>query len=133
MTAGYSNTPLVKKLGIKDGFKVLFVNQPTDYLNLLGQLPDVVEAADQKNIDFIHYFTKCKSELESEILSLKGKLAKTGTLWVSWPKKSSNVDTDLDGNIVRLTGLNAGLVDVKVCAVSDIWSGLKFMYRKKDR
>lgn len=132
--AGYSKTPLAKKLGMKAGYKVLFINQPDYYLTLFDDLPEVEEAkTDDVEINFIHYFTKSAKELQSAFPKLKKQLAKDGTLWISWPKKTAKVETDLDGNIVRKIGLDVGLVDVKVCAVDETWSGLKFMYRVEDR
>jgi len=122
---------LVKKLGIKDGQRVLFINQPDYYFELLEVLPEVSEASDEA--DFIHLFVKSIAELDSNLLVLKSKLKKTGMLWVSWPKKLSGVITDLNDGVVRQAGLDVGLVDTKVCAVDAIWSGLKFMYRKIDR
>ena len=134
MSAGYSSTPLVKKLGIKPGFKVLTSNAPEHYGNLLGPLPEGAEYVDEgENLDFIHLFALEKQELEINFHHLMKKLAKNGSLWVSWPKKASKVKTELSDAIVRETGLKAGLVDVKVCAVDQVWSGLKFMYRVKDR
>jgi len=134
MEAGYSGTPLAKKLGIKEGYSVLFINQPDYYLQLFADLPEVVEAdGAASDIDFMHFFTKSAEELKKQLPQMKKQLKKTGMLWVSWPKKSAKVETDLDGNIVRQMGLDAGLVDVKVCAVDQVWSGLKFMYRVKDR
>jgi hypothetical protein len=135
---GYSGTPLPKKLGIKDGFRVRLVAAPADVrTELKASLADctaVTTVTDGKNaLDFSILFTKSKSELSKEFSRLSKLLAPAGMLWVSWPKKSSGVPTDLDENIVRNIGLAAGLVDVKVCAVTDIWSGLKFVRRLKDR
>lgn len=136
-SAGYSGTPLVKKLGIKPGFKVLLIGAPDHYLvETLGPLPaDValLEVAIDGEMDFVQYFTKSSAELESAFPRLKAMLKPNATLWVSWPKKASKVPTDLDGNVVRRLGLEGGLVDVKVCAVDEVWSGLKFVYRLKDR
>lgn len=131
--SGYSKTPLAKKLGIKAGYSIRLVNQPDYYLTLFDELPDVHEASTGEQVDFIHFFTKSISELETRLPDLKSDLKPIGILWVSWPKKAAKVDTDLDGNIVRELGLENGLVDVKVCAVDEVWSGLKFMYRIKDR
>lgn len=134
--AGYSRTPLLKKLGIKEGFVLKVYNEPSSYWEYLTPLPDNVQVSleDQPNeVDFIHYFCKSADTLKAEILQLKSLLKKTGTLWISWPKKSSKVPSDLSDMIVRHTGLETGLVDVKVCAVDDIWSGLKFVYRVADR
>jgi hypothetical protein len=130
---GYSGTPLPKKLGIKDGFRVCFVAAPSEVLSELKTA--VAEAAPNGKapIDFAMVFSKSKTELRKEFRRVSKLLAPSGMLWVSWPKKSSGVATDLDENIVRGIGLAAGLVDVKVCAVTDIWSGLKFVRRLKDR
>ena len=133
---GYSGTPLLKKLGIKPGYKVLIVNEPDHYLEILGSLPEqaqVVKVDYPKPVDFIHVFCRDEEELNNSFPPLKEKLAKHGMLWVSWIKKSSKLDTDITGNEVRSLGLQIGLVDVKVCAVDEDWSGLKFMFRKEDR
>ncbi|MTI21872.1 DUF3052 family protein [Fulvivirga sp. RKSG066] len=132
--SGYSKTPLAKKLGIKAGDKVLFINQPDTYFSLFEELPDITEVDfSTSEVDFIHFFTTSHKELKAQLPFLKERLSKTGMLWVSWPKKSAKVACDIDGNIVRHLGLEAGLVDVKVCAVDETWSGLKFMFRIKDR
>jgi hypothetical protein len=132
---GYSGTPLPKKLGIKDGFRVRLTAAPEDVLaELHAALRPCKIAGDGKStLDFAMVFTKSKADLKNEFRRLSKLLAPAGMLWVSWPKKSSGVATDLDENIVREMGLAAGLVDVKVCAVTDIWSGLKFVRRLKDR
>lgn len=134
--AGYSGTPLLKKLGIKPGYSVLIVNDPDHFSELLGDLPEGAEVVGSDHsgpIDFIHVFCSNEEALHNSFPPLKEKLAKDGTLWVSWIKKSSKLETDITGNEVRSLGLYIGLVDVKVCAVDDDWSGLKFMYRKEDR
>ena len=135
MTAGYSKRPLVQKLGIKSGSKIIILNAPPDYDQTLGPLPDGVTLAKTLDdpLDFIHFFTKSNIELESRFNDLKQALAYDGMLWISWPKKASKVETDLDENIIRDTGLAKGLVDVKVAAVDAVWSGLKFVYRLEDR
>ncbi len=135
MPAGYSKTPLVKKLGIKLGFKIHFANPPDNLQSLLGELPEKTTTIVELNgpVDYIHFFTKSKDELQTQFPILKAALAQNGLLWISWPKKASKVTTDLNENIVRDIGLQNGLVDVKVCAVDEIWSGLKFVYRLKDR
>lgn len=132
---GYSGTPLPKKLGIKQGFRVFFLNAPSD---VISELKDALAGCQavrdgETALDFSMIFTKSKTELPREFKRLSKQLASAGMLWVSWPKKSSGVATDLDQNIVRDIGLAAGLVDVKVCAVTEIWSGLKFVRRLKDR
>lgn len=135
MPAGYSQTPLIKKLGIKEGFKVHFENPPDNLQTLLGELPEETTVLIELigPVDYIHLFTKSKDELQTQFPILKTALAQNGLLWISWPKKASKVTTDLNENIVRGVGLQNGLVDVKVCAVDEIWSGLKFVYRLKDR
>lgn len=134
--AGYSGTPLQKKLGIKSGYTILLVNEPDNYFDLIGDLPEesqLVRADHPDPIDFIHVFCEDEQSLLNCFPPLKDKLTKNGILWVSWIKKSSKLGTDISGNEVRSLGLHIGLVDVKVCAVDEDWSGLKFMYRKEDR
>ena len=129
---GYSGTPLPKKLGIKPGFRVHLVNSPPDVREELSA--ELAECSLVKQpLDVVILFTKSRINLAKEFPRLAKMLAPAGMLWVSWPKKSSTVKTDLDGNVVREIGLAAGLVDVKVCAVTDVWSGLKFVRRVKDR
>ncbi len=115
---GYSGTPLAKKLGIKAGFRVRLFNAPENV---------------RAELDFAMLFTRSRGELAKEFRRLGKALAPAGMLWVSWPKKSSGVAANVDENVVRAIGLDAGLVDVKVCAVTEIWSGLKFVRRVKDR
>lgn len=133
--AGYSGTPLAKKLGIEPNDVLGLVHAPPDYLDLLAPLPEGVRAASRlgKDMRFVHLFATARAALGRDLPRAKGALAKDGILWVSWPKKASGMATDLDENVVREIGLAAGLVDVKVCAVDHTWSGLKFMYRIKDR
>jgi hypothetical protein len=132
---GYSGTPLPKKLGIKDGMKICFLDAPPDVVaELKPSLAkcDIVHAP-KSPLDFAMLFTKSAVSLKKEFSRTAKALTEAGMLWVSWPKKSSGVPTDLTENIVRDIGLAAGLVDVKVCAVTEIWSGLKFVRRLKDR
>jgi Protein of unknown function (DUF3052) len=133
--SGYSGTPLPKKLGIKPGFRVCLIDAPSEVrAELKAELGDCVNASDGKaTLDFAMVFTKSKADLAKDFKRIGKLLAPAGMLWVSWPKKSSGVVTDLNEHIVRETGLDAGLVDVKVCAVTDVWSGLKFVRRVKDR
>jgi hypothetical protein len=133
--AGYSKRPLSEKLGIKNGQKIHIANAPAGYVKTLGNLPDNVILGKSRDgsCDFIQFFSREKSQLESEFPRLKENLAKSGCLWISWPKGASGVSTDLNENVVRQIGLKNGLVDVKVCAVDDVWSGLKFVFRLKDR
>ena len=131
---GYSGTPLPKKLGIKDGYHVCLVDAPEEVCaELNSALAKCKVGGGKTQIDVAIVFTKSGSKLVKEFKRLTRQLAPAGMLWVSWPKKSSGVATDLDENIVREIGLAAGLVDVKVCAVSEVWSGLKFVRRLKDR
>lgn len=135
MTAGYSGTPLVKKLGIKPGFRVRFINPPKRYDKTLGPLPAevTIASATRGTFDFIHIFADRQAELDRRLPALKKAIAKDGMIWISWPKKASGVATDLSDGAVRKVGLSTGLVDIKTCAVDETWSGLKFVYRKKDR
>jgi hypothetical protein len=131
---GYSGTPLPKKLGIKTGFRVQLTNAPAEVRAELQQaLADCTTIKQGNSLDFAMLFTKSRAELTKEFSRIAKLLAPAGMLWVSWPKKSSGVTTDVDENVVRGIGLDAGLVDVKVCAVTEIWSGLKFVRRVKDR
>jgi hypothetical protein len=133
--AGYSGTPLPKKLGIKEGFRVALIDLPEGFEDLLSPLPSGVEFVSNGPgpLDLVVLFTTQKSELERRFQQLSNRLAPAGMLWVAWPKKSSKVPTDLNENLVRDHGLEVGLVDTKVCAVTEVWSGLKFVYRLKDR
>jgi hypothetical protein len=133
--AGYSGTPLAKKLGFKEGFRAGFVNPPKGFEKELGNLPNAVEICEilRKPLDIIVLFSDSQQTLKKQFPRVAQKLASNGMLWISWPKRASGIATDLSENIIRDIGLAAGLVDVKVCAVNDIWSGLKFVYRLKDR
>jgi hypothetical protein len=133
--AGYSRKSLADKLGIKPGKKLHLANAPDGYGRTLGALPAGVTIlkALQSQCDFIQFFTKEKSELKAAFPKLKKSLATDGILWISWPKGASKIKTDVNENVVREIGLDCGLVDVKVCAVDEVWSGLKFVYRVKDR
>jgi hypothetical protein len=133
--ASDSGTLLSKKLGIKEGMKIAALNSPVAYEDLLGGVPARANQTTRLRgkVDFIHFFTESQSELRRSFPRLKKCLAENGILWISWPKGRSKLATDLNENYVRDTGLQAGLVDVKVCAVDEIWSGLKFVYRLKDR
>jgi hypothetical protein len=125
---------LIRKLGIREGMRVAFVGAPDHYERLLGKLPAVqILGRPGKQMDFVHVFATAARELERRLPGWKAALADDGMLWISWPKKTSSLETDLSGDVVRAAGLASGLVDVKVCAVDDDWSGLKFVYRVKDR
>ena len=132
--AGYSETPLVKKLGIKAGFKIAFVNAPRRFVQELD-LPSflTINSRSRKPLDFVLLFVKSEKELKGSFSAHAARLNPSGMLWVAWPKKSSGVATDLSFNNVQAIGLAAGLVDTKICAVDEIWSGLKFVFRLKDR
>src|SRR6185503_17559288 len=134
--AGYSGTPLVKKLGFKPAFRVAFVNAPSEFASDLGELPDDIQVLNdnlRSPLDLVVLFVTSQRAMKLGFQKLAKKLANNGMLWVSWPKKSSGVATDLSENIIRDIGLDAGLVDVKVCAINEVWSGLKFVYRLRDR
>ncbi|HEY6184371.1 MAG TPA: DUF3052 domain-containing protein [Terriglobales bacterium] len=131
--AGYSGTPLPKKLGIKDGFQVALFEMPEDVRAELKEALSTCKVVREGPLDFSMVFVKMQAELKQKFSKLAKQLVPAGMLWVSWPKKSSGVATDLNENDVRKIGLDAGLVDVKVCAVNDVWSGLKFVIRVKGR
>ena len=133
--AGYSGTPLAQKLGIKAGQEVAAINAPANYSKLLAPLPEAVSFARQATAvtDFVHLFISERKALEKELKRLRKLLADTGVLWVSWPKKSSGVATDVTEDTIREVALPLGFVDVKVCAVDETWSGLKLMIRRTKR
>ncbi|MCY3800552.1 MAG: DUF3052 domain-containing protein [Chloroflexi bacterium] len=133
--AGYSGTPLPKKLGIKESCRLALAYPPDDIEEILGELPDGVEmcSTNSDSLDIIVFFTKEKKLLEDHFGNLARRLQPAGSLWIAWPKRSSRVETDLTENVVREVGLGEGLVDTKVCAISNIWSGLRFVYRLADR
>jgi hypothetical protein len=135
MTAGYSGKRLVEKLGIKPAMRIAIVGAPRGYRSTLGTLPPgvTVAAAARGTLPFIHFFTAKRSLLKRRFPALKRVLAQDGALWVSWPKQASGVATDLTEDVVREVALAGGLVDVKVCAVDEVWSGLKLVRRLKDR
>jgi hypothetical protein len=133
--AGYSGTPLPQKLGIKAGQKVATIEAPQGYRELLAPLPAGVSFTTKVAADapFVHFFVKKRPILEKELERLRGTLADTGILWVSWPKKSSGIPTDITEDVIREVCLPLGFVDVKVCAVDETWSGLKLMIRRANR
>ncbi len=133
--AGYSGTPLLKKLGIREEFRIAFVGAPKGFQKELGTLPNSAKImpCSMGSLDLIMLFVHSASDLERKFPLLAANLSAQGMFWVAWPKKSSGVVTDLSFSSVQRVGLAAGLVDVKICAVSEIWSGLKFVYRLKDR
>ena len=133
--AGYSGTRLAQKLGIKPDITVIVMNEPAGYRKLLGRAAKGVTFSDRvgSGCSFIHFFTTRRSELETQLKKLRDKIADTGMLWVSWPKKSAGVPTDVTEDVIRDVALPLGFVDVKVCAVDDVWSGLKLMIRRRER
>jgi hypothetical protein len=132
---GYSGTPLAQKLGIKPGHKVATVDAPAGYRKLLPPLPKGVSFTTEIAGDapFVHLFVKERKRLEKELKRLRRLVADAGILWVSWPKKSSGVVTDITEDVIREVCLPLGFVDVKVCAVDETWSGLKLMIRRENR
>lgn len=133
MNAGYSGTPLAKKLGIKKGCKMALYNQPEYYFSLFTDFPENVMVINKSKVDLIHYFVKEEKQLQKDINRLKNQIEQDGMIWISWPKKSSKVETDITEDVVRNIALKNGLVDIKVCAVDEIWSGLKLVIPVKDR
>ena len=133
--AGYSGTPLSAKLGIKAGFEIHLVEPPDGYFTLVEPLPENVKVAARpsKNTDLVHIFTSRKTELAKALNSYRGKLKPTAVVWVSWPKKAARVPTDITEDTVREVALPLGFVDIKVCAVTAVWSGLKLVIRKELR
>ncbi len=133
--AGYSTVPLAKKLGIKSMSTIRVLNAPEYYYELFSDLPDDLKEVIRgtQKVDFLHYFTMNRNYLKKDIRKLKSAIKKEGIIWVSWPKKASGIITDIDENFIREIALENGLVDVKVCAIDDIWSGLKLVIPVKSR
>ena len=135
--AGYSGTPLPRKLGIKPGTRLGLVGAPDDFAETLGDLPEGVSpgpvARDKNRFDLIVCFARSSKELARDLPALPARLEPAGGLWIAWPKKSSGLATDLTEAEVRARGLATGLVDNKVCAIDDTWSGLRFVVRVADR
>jgi hypothetical protein len=135
MTAGYSGTPLAKKLGFKPGQRVSAPGAPPNYRQLLAPLPDGVEfqARISRTTDLVHLFTASRTELAKILAKCRKTLVPEAAIWVSWPKKTAKVPTDITEDTIRAVALPMGLVDIKVCAVDDTWSGLKLVLRKELR
>jgi len=133
--AGYSRRSLVEKLGIKPRTRIAILNPPRGFRATLGKLPAEVRVTSRVSdiYPFIHFFARDRAVLEKEIPGLLRALTPDGALWISWPKKSSGVETDITEDVVRAVALPTGLVDVKVAAVDDVWSGLKLVRRRKNR
>ncbi len=134
-TAGYSGTPLAKKLGIKDGLHIKLINAPDHYLSLFTDLPPNLRFDDAGDcaIDFIHFFSKSAPEYKALLPKLKEQIKSNGMIWISWPKKASKVPTDINEDIIRNYAIEIGLVDIKVCAVDETWSALKLVVPVQDR
>lgn len=136
MTVGYSGTPLAKKLGIKEGFSVLGIGLPENYLDLVDPLPDNVEISAKVDIspfDLIHLFTNSRDELFSKLAECVRLSKQDGSIWVSWYKKAAKLPTEITEDLIREAAFPLGLVDIKVCAVDEKWSGLKLVIRKENR
>lgn len=135
MTSGYSGTPLAKKLGIKEASTVYAIDAPANYQDLLAPLPEGVQfvAKLTASTEVTHLFVDKKQALQKTLKSLRDKMATDAMIWVSWPKKSSKVPTDVTEDVIREVALPLGLVDIKVCAVNEVWSGLKLVVRKELR
>jgi hypothetical protein len=131
--AGYSGTPLPEKLGIRPGARIRFLAAPDGFAAALGPLPTGVRITARGPADVVVFFTERRAELGRRFVALARGLDRAGGLWIAWPKKTSGVSTDLDGNAVRQIGLAAGLVDNKVCSIDETWSGLRFVVRRADR
>jgi hypothetical protein len=134
-TAGYSGTPLPKKLGIRPGTRLGLIQAPDGFDGILGELPDGVHVRRTVRgpLDVIVAFFGRRAELERRLPALRNGLEPSGGLWIAWPKRASGVASDLSDSVVRELGLAAGLVDNKVCAIDQVWSGMRFVYRLRDR
>ena len=133
--AGYSGTPLAKKLGIQSDSKVFLVGAPVDYLKWVAPLPETVtlQTRMSSDTDLVHIFSTKKSKLGTTLRVCLARLKPNGMIWVSWPKKASKVATDITEDTIREVALPLGLVDIKVCAVNEVWSGLKLVIRMENR
>lgn len=129
MSSGYSGTALAKKLGIKNGFTMRIINAPEYYFDLFSDMPEDIHISNNVKVpkDLVHFFTRDMKELAKLLPKLKNEIVQNGIIWVSWPKKAAKIKTGVNENLVRDTGLGCGLVDIKVCAVDEVWSGLKFV------
>jgi hypothetical protein len=137
--AGYSGTPLVKKIGIKPDHRVAVVDSPNGFAKELGPMPEGAKfvsaygAAKPGTLDVVILFLKSRASMEKQLPKLKTKITQAGMIWAAWPKKACGIETDLNENIIRDTAIALGLVDIKVCAINEIWSGLKLVIPVKDR
>jgi len=132
---GYSGTPLFKKLGIKSGCRLYVKNGPGNYMDLIDPVPEGVKVLKRtvKDLDIIHFFSRDRGEITKFLPEYMQRIRQDGMIWLSWPKKSSKVPTDITEDVIREVALPLGLVDVKVCAVDEVWSGLKLVIRKELR
>ena len=132
---GYSAKPLATKLGIKEGFELHLINAPQEYPQLIEPLPAGTRIATRlsKNADLVHLFTTSKADLARRLSSLRMRIKPAVAVWISWPKKAAKVPTDITEDTVREVALPLGFVDIKVCAVTEVWSGLKLVIRKELR
>jgi hypothetical protein len=137
--AGYSGTPLIKKIGIKESYRVALVDSPDGFTKELGPMPEAAKfvsangASKAGTLDVVLLFLKSRASLEKQLPNLKKRITQSGMIWAAWPKRASRVETDLNENVIRDTALALGLVDIKVCAINDTWSGLKLVIPVKDR
>jgi hypothetical protein len=131
--AGYSGTPLPQKLGLKPNAVARVIGAPMDYGELLGAIPEGVTLDDERDLDFVHLFVTERRDMNDQLGRLKGQIKPNGMIWVSWPKKSARIPTDVTEDVIREVALPMGLVDVKVAAVTEVWSGLKLVIRKENR
>jgi hypothetical protein len=133
--SGYSRTPLARKLGLKEGYIISVINSPDYYFQLFTDLPDKLEIVDNAGLkkNGIHYFVKEQKQLLKDIRQLKAQMKQDGMIWISWPKKASKLASDVTEDVIREIALENGLVDIKVCAVDEVWSALKLVIPVKDR
>ena len=133
--AGYSQTPLARKLGIKDGFIIRLIHQPEYYFDLFIDLPENITVSTNKKIkkDLIHYFAEQALDMQRDMPALKNEIKEDGVIWISWYKKASKIPTDITEDVIRESALSNGLVDIKVCAIDVNWSGLKLVIPVKNR
>jgi len=134
-TSGYSGTPLAKKLGIKEKSVLVLVNPPEDFGELLSPLPDgvAIESSAKASADIVHLFTNSRDELARDLAKYKQVIKQDGSIWVSWYKKAAKLPTEITEDVIRDVALPLGLVDIKVCAVDEKWSGLKLVIRRANR
>jgi hypothetical protein len=135
--AGYSRTPLPRKLGIKEGHRVALLQPPDDFEETLGELPEAATLQQglkgKAPLDVIVFFVTRRADFERQLASIRGRMAPAAGLWIAWPKKASGVTTDMTEHLVREVGLPTGLVDNKVCAIDETWSGLRLVIRLENR